>query len=172
MIRHIAVFRWKPEATAEQKAAVATELAKLPAIVASIRSFVIFPDAGITPGNAEFPVTANFDYEAGFAAYPSDPTHRALFAKHIRHRTLCGPHVDPAAGRSTEAIAYPRRVPSIASMLAAASARAARSVLSGPPASSCANWRISASRLVMPAPESRTILRKRKSRDWMAVVPS
>ena len=26
MIRHVVVFRWKPEATAEQKALVATEL--------------------------------------------------------------------------------------------------------------------------------------------------
>jgi hypothetical protein len=83
MIRHIAVFRWKPEATAEQKALVATELAKLPAVVASIRSFVIGSDAGITQGNAEFAVTADFDDEAGFAAYRDDPTHRAIIADHI-----------------------------------------------------------------------------------------
>jgi hypothetical protein len=83
MIRHIAVFRWKPEATDEQKALVATELAKLPAIVAAIRSFVIGPDAGITPGNAEFAVTADFDDEAAFLAYRDDPTHRAIIAEHI-----------------------------------------------------------------------------------------
>ena len=83
MIRHVVVFRWKPEATAEQKALVATELARLPAIVASIRSFVIGPDAGITPGNAEFAVTADFDDEAGFTAYRDDPTHRAIIADHI-----------------------------------------------------------------------------------------
>ena len=83
MIRHVVVFRWKPGATAEQKALVATELAKLPAIVPSIRSFVMGPDAGINQGNAEFAVTADFDDEAGYLAYRDDPTHRAIIAEHI-----------------------------------------------------------------------------------------
>jgi len=83
VIRHVVVFRWKAEATAEQKALVATELAKLPAIVPSIRSFVFGPDAGISQGNAEFAVTADFDDEAGFAAYRNDPTHRGIVADHI-----------------------------------------------------------------------------------------
>lgn len=83
MIRHVVVFRWKPEATAGQRALVATELARLPAIVPSIRSFVLGPDAGISQGNAEFAVTADFDDEAGFAAYRDDPTHRAIIAEHI-----------------------------------------------------------------------------------------
>ena len=83
MIRHVVVFCWTPEATAEQKALVATELARLPAIVPSIRSFVIGPDAGISQGNAEFAVTADFDDEAGFAAYRDDPTHREILAQHI-----------------------------------------------------------------------------------------
>jgi hypothetical protein len=83
MLRHVVVFRWKPEATAEQKALVYAELVNLPAVVPSIRSFVIGPDAGITQGNAEFAVTADFDDEAGFAAYRDDPTHRAIIAEHI-----------------------------------------------------------------------------------------
>jgi hypothetical protein len=83
MIRHVVVFRWKPETTAEQKALVATELAKLPAIVPSIRSFVIGPDAGITQGDAEFAVTADFDDEAGYLAYRDDPAHREIIATYI-----------------------------------------------------------------------------------------
>jgi hypothetical protein len=83
VIRHIALFRWKPEATAEQKALVATELARLPAIVPSVRSFVTGPDAGISEGNADFAVLAEFDDEAGLAAYRDDPTHRAIIADHI-----------------------------------------------------------------------------------------
>jgi hypothetical protein len=83
VIRHVAVFRWKPEATAEQKALVASELGRLPSIVPSIRSFVLGPDAGISPGNADFAVTADFDDEAGFVAYRDDPTHRGIFTEHI-----------------------------------------------------------------------------------------
>jgi len=83
MIRHVALFRWKPETTAGQRELVTTELARLPAIVPSIRSFVIGPDAGITPGNADFAVTADFDDEAGYAAYRDDPAHRAIIADHL-----------------------------------------------------------------------------------------
>jgi hypothetical protein len=83
MIRHVVLFRWKPEATQEQKARVATELAKLPPIVPSIRGFLLGADAGISQGNADFAVTADFDDEAGFAAYRDDPTHRAVIQQHI-----------------------------------------------------------------------------------------
>ena len=83
MIRHVVVFRWKPEATAEQRALVATELARLPAVVGSIRSFTTGPDAGINQGNADFAVTADFDDEAGYLAYRDDPTHRAIIAEYI-----------------------------------------------------------------------------------------
>lgn len=83
MIRHVVLFRWKPEATQEQRARVATELAKLPPLVPSIRGFLLGADAGISQGNADFAVTADFDDEAGFAAYRDDPTHREIIRQHI-----------------------------------------------------------------------------------------
>jgi hypothetical protein len=83
MIRHVVLFRWKAEATEAQKALVATELAKLPAIVPAIVGFAIGADARISEGNADFAVTADFEDEAGFLAYRNDPTHRAIVADHI-----------------------------------------------------------------------------------------
>jgi len=83
MIRHVVLFRWKPEATDEQKKLIEARLRELPAIVSSIRSFVIGADAGLAGGNAEFAVTADFDDEAGWAAYRDDPTHREIIATHI-----------------------------------------------------------------------------------------
>ena len=83
MIRHVVLFRWKPEATEEQKARVATELSKLPLTVPSIRSFALGTDAGINQGNADFAVTADFDDEAGYLAYRDDPTHREVIRQHI-----------------------------------------------------------------------------------------
>jgi hypothetical protein len=83
MIRHVAMFRWTPEATAEQKAKAASEIAKLPAIVPTILGFAIGADAGINEGNADFAVTADFDDEAGYLAYRDDPAHRAMIAEHI-----------------------------------------------------------------------------------------
>lgn len=84
MIRHVVVFRWKPEATEDQKARAAAEVARLPAIVPSILGFAIGADAGIDEGNAEFAVTADFEDEAGYLAYRNDPTHRAILAEHVR----------------------------------------------------------------------------------------
>ncbi len=83
MIRHVVLFRWKPEATDEQKKLVAAELGKLPSVIPSIRSYVLGADAGINQGNAEFAVTADFADEAGYLAYRDDPTHRAIIATYI-----------------------------------------------------------------------------------------
>jgi stress responsive alpha/beta barrel protein len=84
MIRHIVLFSWKPEATEEQKQQVATEVAKLPSTVPSIRAFVSGPDAGLgQAGNFDFAVSADFDDEAGFFAYRSDPGHRDIVQRHI-----------------------------------------------------------------------------------------
>jgi hypothetical protein len=83
MIRHVALFYWKPEATDEQKRFVAKELAALPTLVPSIRAFALGPDAGINEGNANFVVTADFDDEAGYLAYRDDPEHRTIVTKHL-----------------------------------------------------------------------------------------
>jgi len=83
MIRHVVLFRWKSEATDEQKKLVHTELAKLPSLVPSLRAFVLGADAGINQGNADFAVTADFDDEAGYLAYRDDPTHREIIATYI-----------------------------------------------------------------------------------------
>lgn len=83
MIRHVVLFRWKPEATEEQKKLVAAELSKLPSAISSIRSYVMGTDAGINQGNAEFAVIADFDDEPGYLAYRDDPAHREIIAAYI-----------------------------------------------------------------------------------------
>jgi stress responsive alpha/beta barrel protein len=83
MIRHTALFKWAADATDEQKQAAATEVAKLPSIVSSIRAFASGPDAGINPGNFNFGVTADFDDEAGYLAYRDDPAHREIVQRYI-----------------------------------------------------------------------------------------
>lgn len=83
MIRHTVLFTWKPEATEEEKERVATEVAKLPSIVPSVRAFVSGPDAGLNQGNFDFAVTADFDDEAGYVAYRDDPGHREIVQRYI-----------------------------------------------------------------------------------------
>lgn len=84
MIRHTVLFKWTPEATGEQRQSVADQLAKLPPVIGSVRSFVIGQDARLAEGNFDFAVTADFDDEAGFAAYRDAPAHLEVIARHIR----------------------------------------------------------------------------------------
>ena len=83
MIRHVVVFSWKPEATLEQVEQIATELRKLPAVIPAIKAYACGTDAGITQGNADFAVTADFDDEAGFVSYRDNPDHRAIIQTYI-----------------------------------------------------------------------------------------
>ena len=83
MIRHVVVFTWKPEATAEQVEYIATELRKLPAGIPAIKAFACGADAGINQGNFDFAVTADFDDEAGYISYRDHPDHRAIVSTYI-----------------------------------------------------------------------------------------
>ena len=57
MFRHVVMFTWKPEATAEQKQRVLTELRTLPPLMAGMVAYHAGPDAGLAPGNFDFGVT-------------------------------------------------------------------------------------------------------------------
>jgi Stress responsive A/B Barrel Domain len=83
MIRHTVVFKWNADATDEQLKQIATEVARLPSMVPSIRAFASGPDAGLNQGNFDFAVSADFDDEAGYLAYRDDPGHRAIVQRHI-----------------------------------------------------------------------------------------
>ncbi len=83
MIRHTVVFQWNGDATQEQKQQVATEVAKLPSMVPSIRAFASGPDEGLNQGNFDFAVSADFDDEAGYLAYRDDPGHREIVQRFV-----------------------------------------------------------------------------------------
>ena len=76
MIRHVATFRWKPDATDEQKRRVAAELAVLPGKVPGIEAYQFGADAGlIGAGNADFALTADFADAGAYLAYRTHPAH-------------------------------------------------------------------------------------------------
>jgi len=83
MFRHVVLFTWKPEATAEQKQALHEELAKMPPGIDSIRAYKFGPDAGINPANCDYAVVADFDDAAGYLAYRDHPVHRALVERYV-----------------------------------------------------------------------------------------
>ncbi|MFG1709576.1 Dabb family protein [Nonomuraea sp. M3C6] len=84
MIRHIVLFTWTEDATAEQKATVAAELRKLPGLIPQLRSYTVGGDAGINQGNYEFAVVADFDDVEDYLVYRDHPQHQAVIAQHIK----------------------------------------------------------------------------------------
>jgi hypothetical protein len=83
MLRHIVLLVWKHDATHEQKAEAAAQLALLPGLVPTIRAFASGPDVGIRAENFDFAVTADFDDAAGYLAYRDDPRHVEMVDKYI-----------------------------------------------------------------------------------------
>jgi Stress responsive A/B Barrel Domain len=84
MIRHMVMFRWTQEATPEQKQRVADELARLPALIPSVRAYHIGSDLGLRPGNFDFAVAADFDDVDGYLAYRDHPEHRQIVEEFIQ----------------------------------------------------------------------------------------
>lgn len=87
MIRHVVVFAFKPETTAEQVEQIATELRELSATIPAIKAYACGPDEGITQGNAGFAVTADFDDEEGFLSYRDHPKHKEIIQRLIAPAT-------------------------------------------------------------------------------------
>ena len=84
MIRHVVTIQWTPEVTQQQKQRVAAELARLPALIPSLRAYHLGADLGLNPGNFDFAVAADFDDAEGYLAYRDHPEHRAIVAEFIR----------------------------------------------------------------------------------------
>lgn len=84
MLRHVALFRWKPEATAGDVSKVEAALYQLPAKIPCIRSYRFGRDVGVQDGNADFAVVADFTDQEGLLTYASHPDHQAVIQNLIR----------------------------------------------------------------------------------------
>ncbi len=84
MFRHVALFRFVPDTTAEQIAAIADGLAALPTQIPEIRRYRFGPDAGGVEGNWDYAVVADFDDRAGWEVYAPHPAHQAFIAERMR----------------------------------------------------------------------------------------
>ena len=84
MIRHVVTFRWKPETTADDIAAVEAGLGELPAAISQIQRYTFGRDVGINDGNFEFAVVADFASADDYVVYRDDQKHRSLIEERIR----------------------------------------------------------------------------------------
>jgi hypothetical protein len=84
MIRHVVVFTWAAEADADRRRTTVEALRRLPEDVGGMTSFVVADDAGLTGGNADTVLIADFADSEAFSRYAQDPVHLAVIAEHVR----------------------------------------------------------------------------------------
>jgi Stress responsive A/B Barrel Domain len=84
VLRHVALFRWKEEATAEDVSKVEAALRQLPGKIPCIQSYRFGRDLGVQDGNADFCLVADFSDEEGLRTYAEHPEHQAVINELIR----------------------------------------------------------------------------------------
>jgi len=76
--RHVVLFRWREDATAEQTRTLEDRLNELPGVIPELRAYSIGGDAGINDGNFDFAVVADFADRDAYLVYRDHPTHRKV----------------------------------------------------------------------------------------------
>ena len=78
------IVRWAKGATEDDKQALRDGLTALPDQIPEIRSYRFGDDAGLTEGNFDFAVVADFDDRDGFLTYRDHPVHQKLVGDLLR----------------------------------------------------------------------------------------
>jgi hypothetical protein len=81
--RHVVMFKWNDDVPADHVEQVRSGLDALPPVIEEIRSYVHGSDLGISEGNFDYVVVADFDDEADFRVYREHPDHQRLIEQHI-----------------------------------------------------------------------------------------
>jgi hypothetical protein len=76
--RHVVLFQWRDDATAEQVQTLEDRLNELPGVIPELRAYAVGRDAGVNPGNADFAVVADFADRDAYLVYRDHPTHRKV----------------------------------------------------------------------------------------------
>jgi hypothetical protein len=84
MFRHVVLFTFTPQTTLEQQEEVARQLRTLPGAIGEIKGYHVGLDAGLSPGNYQFAVVADFDNVEDYLVYRDHPVHRYIIEKYIQ----------------------------------------------------------------------------------------
>jgi hypothetical protein len=87
MLRHVVLFRWTENTTAEDVERIHAGLGSLPALIPEIRSYTHGPDLRVGEGTWDYGIVAEFDHPAGWKAYDGHVEHDRVRSEIIR------PHV-------------------------------------------------------------------------------
>jgi hypothetical protein len=84
VFRHVVMFKFRDDATEEQRRAVSAGLAGLPSSIPGVRAFAFGPDAGVAADNYDLAVVAEFDDEAAYREYAGHEEHQRVVRQLIR----------------------------------------------------------------------------------------
>jgi hypothetical protein len=84
MIRHVVIFKWSDAADARRRAATLQALRRLRQDVGGMTSLVVAEDAGLSDGNGDTVLIADFPDVEAYYRYAQDPVHLSVLAEHVR----------------------------------------------------------------------------------------
>lgn len=93
MLKHVVLFKFKPETTEAQIEQLATSLGALPEVIEEVREFVFGRDIVGSERSYDFGLVSSFDDLAAMQRYQVHPDHQAVGA-HIRQICSCVVAVD------------------------------------------------------------------------------
>jgi hypothetical protein len=73
--RHVVMFQWADDAPEDQVDQVRAGLDALPPLIPQIRSYLHGPDVGVSEGNFDYVVVADFDNVNDWRTYRDHPLH-------------------------------------------------------------------------------------------------
>ena len=82
--RHVVMFKWADHVDAEHVEQVRERLSGLPALIGEIRSYVHGSDVGVSAGNFDYALVADFDNVNDFRTYRDHPDHVLLIEELIK----------------------------------------------------------------------------------------
>lgn len=83
MLKHVVLFKFKPETTEDEIDNLATGLGALPEIITGIREFVFGRDVVRSERSYDFGLVSSFDDRDGLDAYAIHPDHQRVVT-HIK----------------------------------------------------------------------------------------
>ena len=84
MIRHVVLFKFRPDMTNDQKHAFSTALSDFYANYSKPLNVCHGPDLELSNGNYEYAISLDFDNSEQFISYSNDPAHLDLIKDHIQ----------------------------------------------------------------------------------------
>ena len=82
--RHVVLLQWADDVPEDHLEQVRAGLDALPPVIPQIRSFVHGSDVGVSEGNYDYVVVADFDNVQDWRAFREHPAHLLFMEEHIK----------------------------------------------------------------------------------------